>query len=252
MRSFRLGRLVVAAVVAAIVGVAAVSACSGRDQTTPSPSATSAAQPSAASGSPSATTATSASQTPSDILPPPSEPTAPAASTAGALTVRSMPVPAGWKLDLAKGGKEEGYQGNGTPARARDPKYAAFEIISVGCAQVDRSRWTDPTAALEVHYATAAGAPGVGEALQFATPDQALQWFAQFQAQLKACASGNPQVTSTTATATTWVGRRDFGGGEQWAEVGVVKGSLVRLYLLSDASGTVGVSQQNALAASLR
>ena len=62
-----------------------------------------------------------AEPTTTNTLPPPPPPSGPAPSTAGSLSARSLPVPAGWQTAVLDGGDEEGLQGNGTWVHARDP-----------------------------------------------------------------------------------------------------------------------------------
>jgi len=81
-------------------------------------------------------------------LPEPPPPSRPAPSTAGRLTAADLPVPAGWRTVARKGGVEEGFQGNGTWVHARDPRYAALEVVSLGCADISRAGFPDPVSAL--------------------------------------------------------------------------------------------------------
>ncbi|GAA1396209.1 hypothetical protein GCM10009599_23460 [Luteococcus peritonei] len=153
---------------------------------------------------------------------------------------------------VQKGSIEEGFLGNGTPAHARDPRYAAYEIMSVGCAEVKRDSWTDPTHALEVSLAKGP-AKGMAEAMVFADAQQARTWFTQWTAQLKACeGSSNPKTTASSTTADSWIGRRSYGSADGWAEVGAVMDNTVRLYLLADPDGAITTQQQQALLAQVR
>ncbi len=106
--------------------------------------------------------------TTTNTLPPPPAPTAAAPSTAGELQASALPVPDGWRTVARKGSEEEGYRGNGTWVHARDPRYAAQDVITIGCADVTRDDYADPVAALAGDYVDAAKNPGVGLALQFA------------------------------------------------------------------------------------
>ena len=103
----------------------------------------------------------SSSRPPPTPLPPPPAATAPAPSTAGRLSATALPVPAGWQTVARPGGAEEGFRGNGTWVHARDPRYAALDAITVGCADITRDDYTDPTAALEGNYRKGAN-DGVG------------------------------------------------------------------------------------------
>ena len=87
--------------------------------------------------------------TTTNTLPPPAEPTKPAPTRAGPLTAASLPIPRGWRTVVRAGGPEEGYEGNGTWVHGRDPRYAALDVISIGCAAVTRDDYRDPIHALE-------------------------------------------------------------------------------------------------------
>lgn len=247
-----------------LAGGLTMCACTGNSPTSPATTSTAATSIAATSTPPTATPSTSnavastsatSAGTPtatpvgpsSQLIEAPSAPTAPAASTAGSLSLASLPVPAGWKAVAGEGGREDGYLGNGTPARARSAPHAAYEIMSVGCAEVDRSTWTDPIEALEVSLARGSST-GVAEVMTFKAPEQAGTWFAAFQEQLRACTTAtSPKVTPGTTTATTWAGRRSYGAGDDWAEVGAVTGTVVRLYLLQDPGQQFGQPAQQKL-----
>lgn len=224
----------------------ALVGCTGGSASSPSPSSgtTDGATPAGAASSDAPF-----SPGPSDVdLPAPSEASTPAASTAGRLSTASFPLPTGWKPVADGGGAEKGYLGNGTPAHARDPRYAAYELMAVGCATVKRSTWTDPTAALEVTLAKGQ-AKGVADALEFSTAQQASAWFGLWKEQVQACRSGNDPRTTGSGDATSWVGTRSYAGGDSWSETAAVTGSTVRLYALP---GTIGTAAQRALLAQLR
>ena len=73
--------------------------------------------------------------------------------TAGSLTAESLPIPdGGGETAVLEGSDEEGFEGNGTWVHARDPRYAAQDVITLGCATVTRDDYTDPVAALEGNY----------------------------------------------------------------------------------------------------
>ncbi len=206
----------------------ALVSCSATSPT-PAPSTTRAS----ASAAPSTSIETPFTPGPSDVnLPAPPMPSTPAASAAGGLTEKTLPAPPGWKPVVAAGGPDEGYIGNGTAARARDPRYAAYEILAIGCAPVTRADWTDPTGALEVELGNGSQ-QGFGEALQFATAANATTWFTVWKQQLTAC-TDVPNVTIVTQGPNRLIGRRDYGSGESYAELALVEGRLIRLYILAD------------------
>lgn len=229
-----------------LLATLAVAGCTGGGGQASAPSVSASAGAGASSGA-----VATPSETPigpsTPLIDAPSPESSPAPSTAGSLTLSSLPVPKGWKTVAEKGGQDSGFIGNGTPARARSAAHAAFEMMSVGCSEVDRSAWTDPTDALEVGLAQGTQS-GVAEAMVFATEDQAKQWFALFQKQLRACTTSSmPKVTVTTATPTQYTGRRTFSAGQDWSEVGAVTGRTVRLYLLLDPKKQFGQPAQQEL-----
>ncbi len=182
-------------------------------------------------------TATAAPEIPepttTNTLPPPPAPTTAAASTAGDLDAGSLPVPSGWRTVAGKGGEEEGYLGNGTWVHARDPRYAAFDVITIGCAQVTRDDYTDPTTALEGTYQRR-GEPGVGLVLEFATATDARAYFDLYLEQVAACRGADaPVQISRLDTPTGLIDRRRYPDSD-WTEVGNVVGRRVTLIILSD------------------
>jgi hypothetical protein len=187
-----------------------------------------------------ADTATRASALPvepttTNTLPPPSPPTAPAPSAAGKLNADALPVPAGWRTVALDGGEEDGFEGNGTWVHARDPRYAAQDVIGVGCAAVTRDDYADPIAALEGNYASKGGAPGIGLALQFADPDAARHYFELYRKQAQACTTKPGPVRTTMITGVTGLAdHRRYDDGE-WTEVGCQVGDRVILVILSDS-----------------
>jgi hypothetical protein len=192
---------------------------------TPVPADTPAASPA---------TALPVEPTTTNTLPPPTRPTGPAPSRAGELTADALPVPAGWRPAALAGGEEEGFQGNGTWVHALDPRYAAQDMIGVGCAPVTRDDYADPVAALEGNYASKGGAPGVGRALQFADPDAARHYFDLYRGQVQACTTKPGPVRTTMITGVDGLAdRRRYDDGE-WTEVGRQTGDRVILVILSD------------------
>ncbi|MFP5281951.1 MAG: hypothetical protein ACLGIF_00690 [Actinomycetes bacterium] len=172
--------------------------------------------------------------TTTNTLPPPPEPTAPAPSTAGRLTSRSLPVPAGWRRVARPGGAEEGYVGNGTWVHARDPRYAAQDAISIGCADVTRDDYPDPKAALEGNYRSRDGQPGIGLALDFGTPEQANDFLTVYRRQVVACTDPEgPVLVRLLPTSTGLADHRTYPDGS-WTEVAATHDRRVTLVILSD------------------
>lgn len=190
--------------------------------------------------------------TTTNTLPPPPAPTAPAPSTAGRLSAAALPVPTGWRTVALPGGEEEGYQGNGTWVHARDPRYAALDVITVGCADVTRDDYTDPHAALEGTYRQGAE-DGIGLVLEFTGPAAARGYFARYLAQVKACTP--PDADPHTAVLAEPVAA-DGGRGlvdhrtyaeRRWTEMAELNGARLTLIILSDPQRRIGASQAQAV-----
>lgn len=181
--------------------------------------------------------------TTTNTLPPPPEPTGPAPSTAGDLDAEVLPVPAGWRTVIREGGEEEGFEGNGTWVRGRDARYAAQDVITIGCADVTRDDYPDPVRALEGSYAHGDGAPGIGLVLQFADADAASGYWSRYTGQVRACSTLDDPVRTEViavrqpADGEALMDRRTYPDGE-WTEVGVRRGDRVTLVILNDQHRT--------------
>ena len=79
---------------------------------------------------------------------------------------------------MLPGGDEEGYLGNGGWVHARDPRYAAEAAVTIGCADVTRDDYPDPTAALEGNLRRGS-ATGVGLVLEFADEAAASRYWSR-------------------------------------------------------------------------
>ncbi len=214
-----------------------VGGCSAPPPPTSTPTATVSAAPSVL-GSSSAIAAPSRTvpdePTSTNTLPPPPPPTGPAPSTAAGLSTASLPVPAGWRTVALEGSEEEGFEGNGTWVHARDPRYAAYDVIGVGCATVTRDEYTDPTAALEGIYESKSGAPGIGLVLGFANDADAGRFFDLYTQQVRACTAGDGSVKTTIVSDTDGlVDRRTYPDSE-WTEIARQAGSRVTMIILTD------------------
>jgi len=227
-------RGVLAAGIALWVGLIA-GACSA--PRTPVPAATVSAAPSVL-GSPSPTAAPSQTvpdePTSTNTLPPPPPPSGPAPSTAAELSAASLPIPAGWRTVALAGGDEEGFEGNGTWVHARDPRYAAYDVIGVGCASVTRDEYTDPTAALEGNYESKSGAPGIGLVLEFADDADAARYFDLYTQQVRACTAGNGSVRTTIVSDTDGLVDRRTYPDSDWTEIARQTGSRITMIILTD------------------
>ena len=214
---------------------------------TPAPSTTPTAAPSTPSAGPITTEPSEIPEpTTTNTLPPPAAPSKAAPSTAGGLDASSLPVPSGWKTIAREGGEEEGYLGNGTWVHERDPRYAAFDVITIGCEAVTRDDYTDPTAALEGTYQRK-GEPGIGLVLEFATPAQAEGYFDLYRRQVAACQGDDAPVQITRVDSPTGlIDRRAYPDGD-WTEVGNVNDRRVTLIILSDPGGRISARDARAL-----
>jgi hypothetical protein len=185
--------------------------------------------------------------TTTNTLPPPPAPSAPAPSTAGDLTADALPVPAGWRTVALAGGTEEGFEGNGSWVHARDPRYAAQDVITIGCADVTRDDYPDPVAALEGNYTDEDGAPGVGLVLDFADAASAEAYWARYRAQVEACRTlDEPVRTELVEGLPGLVDRRTYPDGT-WTEVGRRSGTRVTLVILADGDRALTREQARAL-----
>lgn len=202
----------------------------------PSPPSGSSPVPTPVASSPSTSSAspTFAEPTTTNTLPPPPPPSEPAPSTAGELSAGSLPVPKGWRTAVLDGGEEEGFIGNGTWVHARDPRYAAQDVITLGCAPVTRDDYADPVAALEGNYRDRSGAPGIGLVLQFADEPAAEGYFELYRRQVSACGNTGEPVRITIETGVSGlVDRRSYPDSE-WTEIAEQNGHRVTLLILSD------------------
>lgn len=223
--------LVRPAAVLAVLGCVALTSCTSGPPA-PAPTPTSVAPTAVATPAPPTDTA-DPEPTTTNTLPPPPAPTAPAPSTAGALSARSLPVPDGWRKAALPGGDEEGFKGNGTWVHARDPRYAAQDAITIGCAGVTRDDYTDPKSALEGNYTGPAAAPGVGLILDFGDSGPATEYFALYQRQVQACTTQDEPRTRIIGQDGGLVDQRTYADSE-WTEVAKQTGNTVTLIILSD------------------
>ncbi|WP_375430460.1 hypothetical protein [uncultured Friedmanniella sp.] len=232
------------------------SACSARSPSAPAP--TLAPTPTATASSTGPTPASSvepAEPTTTNTLPPPPAPTAPAPSTAGDLRAAALPVPAGWRTVAKEGGDEEGFRGNGTWVHARDARYAAQDVITIGCADVTRDDYPDPVAALEGSYVDRDGNPGVGLALEFTDAEAASRYWSRYTDQVRACTPlADPVhielVPLSGAGADELVDRRTYPDSE-WTEVAKQSGTRVTLVILTDAGHRITAAKARTLLTAL-
>ena len=152
------------------------------------------------------------------------------------LTAASLPVRRAGERWRSPGGDEEGFEGNGTWVHARDPRYAAQDVITLGCATGDprrlrRSRlrpWRATTRSER-------GRPGIGLVLEFATsPTPA----ASSTLYTRSGAAPAPSATGrcgrrSSPSVDGLVDRRTYPDSD-WTEIGRQTGRRVTLIILTD------------------
>ena len=204
-----------------------------------SPGTSSAPQSSATSAVPSPTGRAAAEPTTTNTLPPPPPPSGPAPSTAGGLSATSLPIPSGWQTAVLIGGDDEGFLGNGTWVHARDPRYAAQDVIALGCAAVTRDDYADPTAALEGNYQDRSGGPGIGLVLEFDDEQAASDYFELYRRQVQSCTTRDEPVhTAILSGVSGLVDRRTY-PDSKWTEIAERNDRRVTLIILSDPGHAV-------------
>lgn len=237
---------------------------SGLASASASPAITTTAEPSTTPTPPAATsagaTSTSAGSAPTPArrnrpttkkaLPPPPVPTAPAPTTAGPLTQRDMPRPAGWQPVVGKGGVEQGYRGNGTWVQGRDPRYAAQDSITIGCAPISRNDYPDPIAALQATYGKRGrpATPGIGLLLQFGSAADASDYYSAYVRQVRACdRPTGPMVATVVGSRLGLIDHRSYPDGSAWTEMVGVHGRRVTQVILTDPGRKIGRAQADAI-----
>jgi hypothetical protein len=202
--------------------------------------------PSTVGGTVPVPTNTLSTQQPTDAAVPPELPeeaTAPPPATAGPLSAHNLPAPeklgAGWKTYVDPGGAEEGFLGNQTWTRRREPHQAAYEALPLGCAgQLPSGSLPVPQYALQGAYRSADDKPGTALLLRFTDPGKASAYRAGYQARMAACGEGGDLSVKqlwTEDTAAAAVRRYAGDEAEQYVDVSVVRGSTVALLAAASA-----------------
>jgi hypothetical protein len=220
------------------IGTLFLAACNPAAPSLPSIT-TSAPQTSATSAVPSPTGGAAAEPTSTNTLAPPPPPSGPAPSTAGGLSAMSLPIPSGWQTAALEGGDEEGFLGNGTWVHARDPRYAARDVIALGCAAVTRDDYTDPTAALEGNYRNRSGDPGIGLVLEFDDDQAATDYFELYRRQVQSCTKSDGPVRTRILSGVGGLVDRRIYPDSKWTEIAERNDRRITLIILSDASQAV-------------
>ena len=153
---------------------------------------------------------------------------------------------------MRAGGSEEGYLSNGTWVHARDPRYAANDVLTLGCAEVTRDDYADPTHALEGTYAKGKGQAGIGLVLQFGTASTARDFYTRYLQQVSACrGTDGPVMTTVLGSRLGLIDRRSYPDGD-WTEVGALDGSRLTLVILNDPGHRISVAQSEVLLRQIR
>lgn len=225
----------------ALAGLILVACSPAADPSLP-PSTTPAlpqASPTSASPTSQAASGVPVEPTTTNTLPPPPPPSGPAPSTAGGLSARSLPIPSGWQTAVLDGGDEEGFLGNGTWVHARDPRYAAQDVIAIGCAAVTRDDYTDPAAALEGNYKNRSGDGGIGLVLEFDDEQAATHYFELYRRQVQSCTTRDEPVRTTILSGVGGLVDRRTYPDSKWTEIAEQNGRRITLIILSDPSHAI-------------
>jgi hypothetical protein len=97
-----------------------------------------------------------------------------------------------------------------TWVHARDPRYAAQDMIALGCAAVTRDDYTDPTAALEGNYQNRSGDGGIGLVLEFDDERAASHYFELCRRQAQSCTTRDEPVKPRLSGVSGLVDRRTY------------------------------------------
>ena len=230
------------AVLTATVGLTLVITGCTADPRSPAPS------PSVTSPAPSTSSVEAPEPTTTNTLPPPPVETKAPAQTAGPLNAGSLPVPDGWRTAVLDDSEENGTKGNGSWVHARDPRYAAQDVITIGCAEVTRDDYTDPTAALEGNYVDAAGGAGIGLVLDFGAAAAATRYLELYRTQVQACVTpGGPVQTTIVGEPGGGLIDRRVDSDTSWLEVVKQTGTRVTLVILGDPGGDISAAEAQEL-----
>ncbi|NIK61759.1 hypothetical protein [Kribbella shirazensis] len=201
--------------------------------------------PSTVGGTVPVPTTTLPTSKPTDAAVPPEVPeeaTAPPPAAAGPLTSRNLPAPeklgTGWKTYVDPGGAEVGFIGNNTWTRRRDPHQASYEALPSGCAgQPVSGSLPVPAYALTGSYRTGDAQPATALLLRFKDSDRAGEYFAGYQARMKACGTGGDlSVKELWAHDAAAAAVRSYAGAESYVDLSVLRGSTVALLATTSAT----------------
>lgn len=212
------------------------------------PSPTPTPIPTVTAPAPSPTSAEAPEPTTTNTLPPPPAETKAPAKSAGPLDDRSLPIPDGWRTAVLDDSEESGTKANGSWVHARDPRYAAQDVITIGCSAVTRDDYTDPTAALEGNYVDGQGGAGIGLVLNFADAAAATRFLELYRTQVQACvAPGGPVQTTIVDEPVNGLVDRRVDPDTSWLEVVKQTGTRVTLIILSDPGEDISLADAQVL-----
>lgn len=206
-----------------------------------------------ATDSPTVVTSAGASPSMAPWTPAPQVGPEPAASTAGAMSIDTVPGEVLGLNPIPAQAREGEFIPNGTPVYARDARSAAFEAMP-RCGALLPDAWQQPDAALAGSYGAPGGA-GVGQylSLEFATDSAAGEYARDFTEVLRNCSVGSssPFVARQVAEGPTWDAFvRRYSDGQSWTELVVLHGRFVTLFI-APGDGNPAVAQLDAAATAL-
>lgn len=165
-------------------------------------------------------------------------------------------MPKGWRTVARKGGGEQDYVGNGSWTHARDPRYAAQDVITVGCAPISRDDYTDPASALEGTYGRKGAVdsqPGVGDVFEFKNAANAETYYQHYLDQVRACNDPNGQVYAKIISSDHGlIDQRVYDGSTDWTEIAKLTGDRVTLIILTDPGHKITKAAAEAVLAKIK
>ena len=137
------------------------------------------------------------------------------------------------------GGAEEGFFGNNTWTRRREPHQAAYEALPLGLRRPGPVRLSaSPAVRLAGAYRTADAIPATALLLRFTDAAKASAYRTGYQSRMAACGDGGDLSVKqfwSDDTAAAAVRRYAGAEAEQYVDVSVVQGSTVALLAATSA-----------------
>jgi hypothetical protein len=122
---------------------------------------------------------------------------------------------------------------------ARDPRYAAQDVITLGCSLVTRDDYTDPSAALEGNYKNHSGDRGIGLVLEFRDDQAATTYFDLYRKQIQACTRKDQPVRTAILTGVDGLVDRRTYPDSKWTEIAERNGNRITLIILADPGHSI-------------